>query len=78
MNKMLLLSSGIPQGFNPASLIFNIYFNDISVVNSNLLLFDDDIKLFHIIRTLLDTELFQYDLDSISNCCGHFDTNNIH
>lgn len=48
-----------------------MYINDISNINSNILLFADDAKLFRIIKTQtpLDTKLLQYDLDNISNWC---------
>lgn len=53
------MSSGVPQGFFTAPLLFNLYVNDITFTKSRMLLFTDDIKLFNIIRTLNDAELLQ-------------------
>jgi len=63
------VTSGVPQGSHLAPLLFNIYINDIRDINSNILIFADDAKLFRIIKTPLDTKLLQYDLDNISNWC---------
>jgi len=52
-----------------ASLLFNIFINYIHIVNSNLFIFVDT-KLFCIIRTQLDTEVLQDDLDRMSNWCN--------
>lgn len=63
------ITSGVPQGSNLALLLFNIYINDIKDNNSNILLFGDDVKLFRIIKTGLDTKLLQNDLDNVSDWC---------
>lgn len=65
------VTSGVPQGSHLAPLLFNIYINDISNINSNILLFADDAKLFRIIKTPLDSKQLQYDLDNISNWCDN-------
>lgn len=65
------VTSGVPQGSHLAPLLFNIYINDISNINSNILLFADDAKLFRTIKTPLDSNLLQYDLDNISNWCDN-------
>jgi len=54
---MYNIISGVPQGSNLAHLLFNIYIYDIKDNNSNILLFPDDVKLFRIIKTGLDTKL---------------------
>jgi len=65
------VTSGVPQGSHLAPLLFNIYINDISNINSNILLFADDAKFFRIIKSPLDSNLLQYDLDNISNWCDN-------
>lgn len=72
MNKV---TSGIPQGSHFAPFIFNIYGNDINLVNSNLFLFTDDIRLLRIVRSQRDIELLQNDFDNFGNWC---DTNTLH
>jgi hypothetical protein len=57
----------VPQGFHLVPLLFHIYIYDI---NSKILLFADEVKLFRIIKTPLDTKLLQDDLKNISNWCG--------
>jgi len=53
------LSSGIPQESHIVPLLFNIFINDIKFTNSRMLLFADDLNLFHIIETSNDSELHQ-------------------
>lgn len=55
------MSSGVRQGFYVVPLLFNLYVNDIKFTKSRMLLFSDDIKLFHIIKTLNDAKLLQND-----------------
>lgn len=43
---MYNVTSEVPQG---SYLLFNIYINDINDINSNILLFADDAKLFRIV-----------------------------
>jgi len=57
----------VSQASQLAPLLFNIYINDICNTNSNILLFVDDVKLFRIVKTPLDTKLLQDDLDNICN-----------
>jgi hypothetical protein len=64
------ITSDVPQGSHLTHLLFNIYINDIHDINSNILLFADDVKLFGIFKTPLDTKLLQDDLDNISNWCN--------
>jgi len=66
---MYNVTSGVPQGSHLAPLLFNTYINDISNINSNILLFADDAKIFRFVKTLLDTKLLQDDLNNISNWC---------
>jgi hypothetical protein len=61
------ITSEVSQDSHLAHLLFSIYINDIYDINSNILLFADDVKLFRIVKTPLDTKLLQDDLDNISN-----------
>jgi len=57
------ITSIIPKVFE------GIVYKKIFFYNSNLLFFADDAKLFRIIKTPLDTELLQHDIDSLSKWC---------
>ena len=49
------VSSGVPQGLGLGPLLFNIYVNDIaSQVNSTILQFADDLKMFRVIHNVTD------------------------
>jgi len=59
--------TGVPQGSVRGALLFNIYVNDIpDVVNSPILLFTDDIKIFRCIKTHQDYIQLQSDLNRLS------------
>ena len=56
--------SGVPQGSVLGPVL--LYVNDIlSIVNSHLLLFADDIKLYHSIKSENDIVLLQEDIDKL-------------
>ena len=60
------VTSGVPQGSVLGPLPFTIYVNDSpSSVNSTLLLFADDTKLFHCIKSNFDVDRLQRDVDAL-------------
>ena len=60
--------SSVPQGSHIGPLLFILVTNDISdgLKTANILIFDDDIKIFTI-RSPMDWSKLQIDLDSIYN-----------
>ena len=66
----LPISSGVPQGSILGPLLFILYINGITNLplspSTQLILYADDIFLFHPISTLSDLHSLQSDLDSIS------------
>ena len=61
------VASGVPQGSVLGPLLFTIYVpNDLpSCVNSTLLLFADNTKLFHCIKSNFDIDQLQRDIDAL-------------
>ncbi|MGH9708527.1 MAG: RNA-directed DNA polymerase [Candidatus Acidiferrales bacterium] len=63
-------TSGAPQGSNLAPLLFSLFVNDITEkLNSNTLLFADDLKLYRTIDSTVDCDLLQRDLDDLNQWC---------
>jgi hypothetical protein len=63
--------SGVPQRSVLGPVLFNIFMNDLcDVINySRCLLFADDIKIFHVIKSPNDCNRLQSDIDSIQGWC---------
>ena len=63
----MCVPSGVPQGSHLGPLLFNLFVNDISVcfVNSDFLLFADDLKIYRAVRNVSDTLVLQDDLDRL-------------
>lgn len=65
-----LAESGVPQGSHLGPFLFNIFINDIvDVIDSNCLLFADDIKVFRAVSDLDDCRSLQRSLDGIDQWC---------
>ncbi|XP_054259783.1 uncharacterized protein LOC128984480 [Macrosteles quadrilineatus] len=61
-------SSGVPQGSILVLWLFNIFINDlVDAVETNALLFADDLKVFTKISSVEDCRMMQKSLDGISN-----------
>ena len=58
------VTSGVPQGSHCGPLLFNLFVNDIgdTIVNSQFLMFADDLKIFRSVSCFEECELMQSDL----------------
>ena len=71
-SEAILVPSGVPQGSHCGPMLFDIFVLDLvdSVINSSLLMFADDVKIYRSVTSVSDSLLLQ---DDISNfhlwCC---------
>lgn len=64
-------SSVVPQGSVLGPLLFNVFINDLSAsLQSNFLLFADDLKIFNKVNSRKDMELIQSDIASLHQWCN--------
>lgn len=69
-SKPIIPASGVPQGSNLGPLLFLIFIDDITnIIDSNKLLYADDIKIFRQINSLSDCQILQRDIDNILLWC---------
>ena len=63
--------SGVPQGSHLGPLLFLIMINDFPslLLHSHVLLYADDLKLFHIIKSPRDCAYLQVDVDILTDWC---------
>lgn len=62
--------SGVPQGSHLGPILFSIFINDIGLcLNSDFLLFADDLKLFRKIVSHADCVILQNDLENLVQWC---------
>lgn len=66
----LPVTSGVPQGFVLAPLLFLIYINDLPVhVSSHIRLFADDCVIYRTVTNISDQTTLQQDLDLVQQWC---------
>lgn len=65
-------SSGVPQGSHLGPLLFALFVNDICdvIVESEFLLYADDLKIYKPMRTPEDADCLQRDLQRINSWCS--------
>jgi len=66
------ITSSVPQGSVLGPTLFLIFVNDMpNIINSTLLMFADDTKLYHTITSPHDCNILQQDIDQISTWGDH-------
>jgi hypothetical protein len=71
-----VVTSGVPQGSHLGPLFFLLFINDITKhINSQCLLYADDLKIFRQITNVGDCLILQKDLDELMSWC---DSNRLH
>ena len=70
-NRYMLCTSGVPQQSTLGPLLFILFMNDVTVVltYSKCLMFADDLKIYCLVKSVLDATNLQRDLDMLSSWC---------
>lgn len=71
LSRRILVTSGVPQGSHLGPILFNLFLNDLPsvILNSSILMYADDVKLFRSLKSSDECSLLQYDLNSLVNWC---------
>lgn len=72
ISRPIHVTSGVPQGSHLGPVLFLLFINDLpnSVLNSKLLMYADDVKIYLTYKNALDQVHLQNDLDSLHTWCG--------
>ena len=71
LSRTLMAPSGVPQGSHLGPLLFSLFINDLcdELIDSDFLLYADDLKLFRAIKSQQDACALQRDLDRVQDWC---------
>ena len=72
LSKSISVTSGVPQGSHCGPILFVLFMNDLpDVIKScKLLIFADDVKIFHTVETSIDSKGIQDDLNNFLKWCS--------
>lgn len=71
ISNTIYVLSGVPQGSHIGPVLFNLFINDLPncIVNSSILMYADDCKVYRSIKDSNDNVLLQNDLDNFQKWC---------
>ena len=71
-SRVIQVSSGVPQGSHLGPLLFNLFINDLPsvILNSEILMYADDVKLFIPLSNSTSSVLLQDDLNRLNTWCN--------
>ena len=69
-SRTFIATSGVPQGTNLAALLFAIFINDLpGIINAEVLLFADDVKILKTINNQADCHALQDQINKLMQWC---------